>query len=92
MLRRVEDLVDRAALDGAAEIHDDDVVRHFGDDAHVVGDEDDGEATLLLQPAQEVEDLRLSGDVERRRRLVGDQDARLGGERHRYHHALAQTA
>src|SRR5258708_3053350 len=30
MLRRVEYLVDGAALDGAAEIHDDDIVGHLG--------------------------------------------------------------
>ena len=45
-----------------------------------------------LQLAHQVEDLRLRRDVERGRRLVGDQDARLGGERQRDHHALAQAA
>ena len=45
-----------------------------------------------LQFAQQVEDLRLDGDVERRRRLVGDQDVRLVGERHGDHHALALAA
>ena len=45
-----------------------------------------------LQLADQVEDLRLRRDVERGRRLVGDQDARLGGERQRDHHALAQAA
>ncbi len=38
------------------------------------------------------QDLRLDGDVERRRRLVGDQQLRLVGERHRDHHALAHAA
>jgi hypothetical protein len=38
------------------------------------------------------EDLRLHGDVERRRRLVGDQQVRLVGERHGDHHALALAA
>ena len=42
--------------------------------------------------AQELEDLRLDRDVERRRRLVGDQQLRLAGERHRDHHALAHAA
>ena len=33
--------------------------------------------------AQQLEDLRLDGDVERGGRLVGDQQVRLAGERHR---------
>ena len=75
-------VVDRPLLDLAAEIHDHDVVGHLGDHAHVVGDQDDGEAALAPAAADQVEDLRLGGDVERGGRLVGDQDARVGGERH----------
>ena len=40
----------------------------------------------------EPEDLRLDGDVERGRRLVRDDDARLAGERERDHRALAHAA
>ena len=40
----------------------------------------------------QVQDLRLGRDVERGRRLVGDQDAGLGGERQRDHDPLAQPA
>ena len=46
----------------------------------------------LLQLAQQLEDLRLHGDVERRRRLVGDQQLRSAGDRHRDHDALAHAA
>ena len=46
----------------------------------------------LLQRAQQVEDLRLHGDVERGRGLVGDEQARVADERHRDHHALAHAA
>ena len=42
--------------------------------------------------AQQVEDLRLDRHVERRRRLVGDQELRLARERHRDHRALAHAA
>ena len=45
-----------------------------------------------LQLAQQVEDLRLDRDVERRRRLVGDEQRRLAGERHRDQHALPHAA
>ena len=40
----------------------------------------------------ELEDLRLHGDVERRGRLVGDQEIGLAQQRHRDHHALAHAA
>ena len=44
------------------------------------------------QAAEELEDLRLDRDVERRRRLVGDHQLRLERERHGDHHALAHAA
>ncbi len=40
----------------------------------------------------QLEDLRLHGHVERGRRLVGDQQLGLVGQRHRDHHALAHAA
>ena len=43
----------------------------------------------LLKVAEEGEDLGLDGDVERGRRLVGEQELGLAGERHGDHHALA---
>ena len=47
-----------------------------GDDAQVVRDEDDRHAALVAQLLQELEDLRLDRHVERRGRLVGDQERR----------------
>jgi hypothetical protein len=41
---------------------------------------------------QQVEDLRLDGDVERGRRLVGDQQVRLAGQRDGDHHPLLHAA
>ena len=55
-----EDLLRRALLDDAAGVHDDHIVRHFGDDAEVVRDEHDRGIDLILQIAQKVEDLRLA--------------------------------
>ena len=46
----------------------------------------------LLELAHQVEDLRLGGHVERGGRLVGDQQRRVAGERHRDHRPLAQAA
>ncbi len=42
----------------------------------IVADEDHGDAVLLLKVAQQVDDLRLDRDVERRNRLVADQKLR----------------
>ena len=92
MLRRGEQLVGGALLHHLAGVHHGDAARHFGDHAHVVGDEHQRHAALLLQAAQQIEDLRLDRHVERRRRLVGDQQARIAGDRHRDHHALVHAA
>ena len=63
-----------------------------GDDAQVVGDEDDAHLVLVAQLVDEVEDLHLRRHVESRRRFVGDQDARLAYEGHSDHDALTHTA
>ena len=92
MLRIVEDRGTRRALHHAAGVHHRDLVGHLGDDAEVVGDQDDRHAGLLLQFAQQVEDLRLHRDVERGGGFVGDQQVGLAGQRHGDHHALAHAA
>ena len=71
--------------------HDDDAIGHFGDHAHVVGDEDDAGAMLALQVAQQLQHLALHGDVECRRRLVGDQHVGLERQCHGDHHPLAHA-
>ena len=92
VLRRGEQPGRRRLLDDLAGIHDGHVVAGLGHHAEVVGDEDDGRAGLGAQLGQQIEDLRLDGDVERRGRLVGDQQRRRAGERHGDHHALAHAA
>ena len=88
----MEDRVHRTLLHLAAEIHHHDVVGHLGDHAHVVRDQDHRQPAFVLQSAEQIQDLRLGGHIQRRGRLVGDQDARLGGQRERDHHALTQAA
>ena len=58
-------------------MHDRDPVGDVADDADVVGDEDVGEAELVLQVLEQVDDLRLDRDVEGGDRLVGDDQLRL---------------
>ena len=71
----------RALLDDPAEIHHGDPVRDVLHDREVVGDEQVGEPKLALQVLQQVDDLRLDRHVERRDRLVEDQQAGLERQR-----------
>ena len=61
-------------------------------DRQVVGDEQIGEAEPVLQVEQQVDDLRLDRDVERRDRLVGDDQRRVQRERAGDADALALAA
>jgi hypothetical protein len=87
-----EDAPDRASLDDAPLVHDRDMVGHVAHDAEVVSDQQHRHAALALQAAQELQDLRLHRHVECRRRLVGDQQIRVVGQRHGDHDALALSA
>jgi hypothetical protein len=60
--------------------------------AEVMGDEQKAHAQIALQLRQELEDLRLDRDVERRGRLIGDQELWVVRERHGDHHALPLPA
>ena len=71
MARRVRASRGGSDLDDAAEIHHRDAVADVPHDREIVRDEQDREAELALQVAQQVEDLRLDRDVERGDRLVG---------------------
>ena len=50
------------------------------DDGEVVGDEQVGEVELALQVLEQVDDLSLDRDVERRDGLVGDDEVGVEGE------------
>ncbi len=69
-----------------------DVVGDLGHHAHVMGDEQNRRALLLAQFADQSQDLLLGGDVERRGRLVGDEQLRAQDQRHGDHDALALAA
>ena len=46
----------------------------MADHVEIVGDEDVGQPEFVLEVGEEIEDLRLHGDVERRHRLVADDE------------------
>jgi hypothetical protein len=49
-------------------------------DGQVVGDEQVGQPQLLLEVVEEIQDLTLDRDVERRDRFVEDHEFRVEGE------------
>ena len=82
----------RGVLDDPAAVHDGDLVGVAGDDTEVVGDEDHRHVALAALLADQVEDLRLHGDVERGGRLVGEQQGGAAGQGDRDHDPLAHAA
>ena len=66
-----------ALLDDLPGVHHRDPVARLGDDAEVVGDQQQRGVEVAPQVGEDAEDLRLDEHVERGRRLVGD-DARFG--------------
>ena len=92
MLRPRENIGGAAGLDDLALGHDADPVGDLADNAEVMRDEQKRHAALGFQAGEQLQYLRLHGHIERRRRLVGDQQLRLVGERHGDHDALALAA
>ena len=89
MGRSAEDVDGRAVLDGGAGVHNKDRFGKPGDHAKVVSHQDRGHISLVPQPAQQLDDLGLSCDVERARRLVGNEELGLTRECHGDHGPLA---
>ena len=81
-----------ARLDDAARVEHGDPVGDRREDAEVVRDEDDREARLAPEPVEQADDPGLDGDVERGRRLVGDEQPRPAGERDGDRDPLAHPA
>jgi hypothetical protein len=88
----VEDVVGVAALDDPAVAQHHHVLREARHDAQVVGDQQHGHAPLVGEVAEQLEHLGLHPHVEGRRRLVGDQQVRLGDHRDRDDHPLPHAA
>jgi hypothetical protein len=81
----------RRLLDLAAGIHDHDALGDFGDHAEVVRDQNDRRTDAALEIEHQLQDLRLDRDIERRRRLVGNQELWIAGQRHGDHHTLSHA-
>src|SRR6185437_59535 len=90
--RPLDDVAQRADFGDAPGIHDRHAVGSLGDDADVVGDQHDSRAMVAAELLDEGDDLRLDRHVERRGRLVGDDELRIAAQRQRDDDALAHAA
>ena len=88
----LKDLCGRTGLDDATSLHDGNPVRHVAYDAKVVGNEQIRHAGFGLQIAQQIQNLRLYGHIQRRCRLIADQDIRIDGQGARNRNPLTLTA
>jgi len=77
------DLGGRADLEQLAGVHHRDPVRQLEQQGQVVGDEDDGEAELLLELHDLGQDVALHHHVECRGRLIHNHDLGIGGTSYR---------
>ena len=90
VVRPAEHRLRIADLHDPPEVHHRDPVGEVAHDAQVVGDQQVAGLALGLQLGQDVQDRGLDRNVERARGLVGDDDARIAGERARDRHALLE--
>ena len=87
-----EDLTHRRRLHDLPRIQDHDAIADPRDHGQIVCDVEDAAPDTVLQRPHEVEDARLAGDVEPRRRFVHDEHRRVAGDRHRDHGPLLLAA
>jgi hypothetical protein len=78
-------------LDHPPRIHDRDTITQMRNHTEIVGDKHDGRPAVDSQLIQELENLRLSGDVQCRSRLVSYKQDGLEQERHCDHDPLAHA-
>ena len=92
LLRVFEDLPRRALLDDPPAVHHDDPRCPLGGEPEVVRDEHERRAELAGHALELVEDRPLHRDIERRGRLVGDQQLGVAGQPDRDESPLAHAA
>ena len=69
----VKNIVAGASFHDFTGVHDNDIVRHIGHDAEVVGNHDDGHAQALLQVFHQLQNLGLNRHIQGGGGFVGDQ-------------------
>ncbi len=90
--RRRKHFSHRAGLHDAPRVHHRHAVGNLRHHAEVVGNQQQGQAQALPQLGQQRQNLRLDSDVQRRCRLVGDEQQRPAHQGHGNQGALPKTA
>ena len=85
-------LLCRTLLYDTSGIHYHYVIRHFCDNAQVMGDDHNGRIDPVFQISEKVKDLCLNGYVQSSRRLVSDDEFRIAGKSHGDHYTLSHTS
>ncbi len=85
-------VADAGGFDDPSGVHHQRPVGELRDHAQVVGDDQDAGAGDVARGLEHLEDLRLDGDIEGRRRLVADQQIGVVGDGDRDDHPLAFAA
>ena len=88
----VEDLERAPHLDDLPRVHHRHPIGIGCHDAEIVRDQDHGHSGGRLDLLEQFQVLGLNGDVERGRRLVGDEQPRRAGKRDRARHSLSHPA
>src|SRR6516165_10034217 len=91
MRRALGQLLSRAPLDDLPGVHDQHLVGEVACGRDVVGDVEQGELEAAAQVVEQAQHLQPDRDVQHRHRLVGEQDARPGGQRPGERDALPLT-
>ena len=86
-----EQHADIRLLEKAPRIHHIHIIAHLRNDAQVVADQQNARSRVA-KPLHEPQNLGLHGDVERRSRLVRDEQPRLRNHGHGDHDALPEPA
>ena len=80
MQRFAEDLLLGTELHHSAQIHDEDLIGNELNDTQIVRNEQICQAHILLQLFQQIDDLRLDGNVQGRNRLIANHQLRIDGK------------
>ena len=87
-----KEFLHRTRFDNLSCIHQCHAVGITAHQRQIVRDEQKRNAALLLQILEQIQNLSLPRDIERRRRLIGNHNVRMAGKRHGDHHALLLPA